>query len=166
MKKNNEELKHNKEFKMTKKNYIIIIVPIVLILLLIGAIAYYVFIYNSNENRLKTYLESIDYTCNNETCSINVNEDTETIDYRTGILTVSNINYVYMINNNYTSYQDNTKELVCTYDGDKYLFYNSIDATFTTGTNCEVYIPVINKTIYKYQEIFDNADIDVNQLKN
>lgn len=166
MKKNNEELKHNKEFKMTKKNYIIIIVPIILILLLIGAIAYYVFIYNSNENRLKTYLESKNYTCNSETCSINVNEDTETIDYRTGILTVSNINYVYMINKNYTSYQDNTKELVCTYDSDKYLFYNSVDATFTTSTNCEVYIPVINKTISKYQEIFDKADIDVNQFKN
>lgn len=166
MKKNNEELKHQKEqFKMTKKHYFIIIIPIVLIIILTGIIAYYVFIYENSSNKLKRNLLNQNYICNKETCSINVDDNTEIVDYKTGILTVTNVDYTYIINQNYVTYQDNNKELVCTYRNNNYDFYKQIDKSFTQNTNCEVYIPTINKTIKRYQEIFDSSKINVNDLK-
>lgn len=167
MKEKNQELTHltTDEVKLTKTNYIIIIVPILLSIALVAGIAIYVFAVNTAEHKLKNYLSDHGYSCNNESCSINVDDDTETIDFKTGILTVSNSEYNYMINHNYVSYQDKTNELVCTYRGANYSFYKSIDRTLTTDTNCEVYIAKINQTIGKYKEIFDFASVDVNQLK-
>ncbi len=166
-KKNNEELKHlSADSKLTKKNIVIIVVPIIISVIVIAVIAYGVFVLGSPNNKLKSYLSAHNYTCNNETCSISVNDTTEVIDYNTGILTISNVDYTYMVNKDYVSYQDNTKELVCTYRHSKYKFYEPIDASFTADSNCEVYIDTINKTIDKYHELFTSADIDVNKLEN
>lgn len=167
MPKKNEELKRKKTNpKLTKKNYFIIIIPIVLILLITAIIAYYTFIYSNNYNKLKRYLTDNNYICNNDSCSINIDEVTEIIDLKTGILTVSNMDYTYMINKNYASYQDNKNELVCSYTSPKYEFYQKIDTSFTDGSNCEVYISKINKSIDKYQGIFESSNIDVNGFKN
>ena len=61
-----EKLLPSTEVKLNKKNYITILIPIILVIILILGIAFYVFIITSPSNKLKKHLEEIEYICNNK----------------------------------------------------------------------------------------------------
>lgn len=165
--KKNEELKHNKDnIKLTKKNYIIIILPIILILILVAFIAYYVFIISSPSNKLKNILLDESYICNKETCMKDKNNINYSINYKDFTMYVENNEYRIQINYNKSPIIElKNNEFICTFNKDNYDSFTHIDSTFSYNKQCEQYITIVNNNIDTLRNYFNKADIDVNKIE-
>ncbi len=165
MKKNLALTYNEKEVKLTKKNYIIIIIPIILILTLIIGIALYVSINNNPSNKMKKYLEEIGYSCNKKICSKEIDGDFYRINYDDLILSVDNDIYRLTISSSTPVLEVLNDEFVCNYTKSDYDWFTTVDNTFIYEKKCEKYIEEVNKHTEKYKSIVNSAGVDVNKLK-
>lgn len=165
MKKNLELTYKDNEVKMTKKNYVIIIVPIILVVLLIIGIALFVSITNNPSNKLNKYLEENGYTCNKKTCSNQVNDYNYTINYKDYNMYVENINYRLTIGLENPALELKKDEFICTYTKADYEIFTLVDDSFIYEKKCAKYIPEVNKHIEKYKSIVNSSGTDVNELE-
>ncbi len=160
----NKELTYKEENKLTKRNYLSIIAPIILSLILIAVIAFYVFNVSNPTHKLKRYLEDFNYFCNKSLCTkINDNE-TFNINYKTGVLIVDGEGYSITIDKYIPKVSIDSRETICNYHSDKYERLTLLDDTFTSDRECLRYIDTINNAITKYKEILNNADVDINEI--
>lgn len=152
--KKNRELKYDepKKKKLTKFNYIVIIVPIILVLILVAGIAFYVFIYNSDSNKMKRYLINDGYVCNDVTCTREKENKIFTIDYVNNIFTVDSANIQVRVGEDNPIVDVKDKEMICTYVKDNYN-WNFVDDSFIYDKQCESYIPQINEYLTYYMGI-------------
>lgn len=158
MRKSNKELKFNdtQKKKLTKFNYIVIIVPICLILLLAAGIAFYVFVYNNDINKMKRYLEKDGYICNESTCTKDFGSDIYTIDYVDNIFIVDNSNIQIRVGEETPVVDVKNKEMICTYVKDEYN-WNFVDESFRYDKQCESYISEINSYLSYYMDLRQDA---------
>ncbi len=164
--KKNEELKHYTKKKLNKKNYIIIIAPIVLSIILIVSIAIYVFIFTNPSNKLKRYLEDKNYICNKEVCSKEEDDSNYIFNYKNFIMYVENDNYRLKIDiNEIPNLEIKSSEYICTYNKTDYKRLTHIDNTFIYDKKCDQFVIDINKSIDTFKLILESSDIDVNQLE-
>lgn len=161
---NKENLLPSTEVKLNKKNYITIIVPIILVVLLILGIALYVFVITSPSNKLKKYLEEIEYTCNDKTCTKEIDTIQYTINYKDISMYIENTEYRLTISESTPSLEVKNTEIVCTYTKGNYTRFTMIDDTFIYDKKCEDYIEDINKYIEEYKAIVKQSGIDVNKI--
>lgn len=159
-----KELTYNQDVKLTKKNYIIIVVPIILVLILIGVIALFVTTTNSPSNKLKSYLENIGYSCNDKTCHIQEDNITYTFNYVDIIFSVDNDNYHLTLSENSPILEIKNNEYICNYTKSEYKRFTLVDNTFNYDKQCSKYIDDINKNVNEYKSIVNNSGIDVNTL--
>lgn len=164
--KKNEELKHNKQTKLTKRNYIIIILPIILILLLVAFIAYYVFVISNPSNKLKRVLLDEGYICNKQSCIKETNNINYTINYKDFIMTSENNEYRIQISYDKTpTIELKENEYICTFIKSDYEKLTHVDKSFSYNKQCEKYLQDINKNIDTFKDIFNASNIDVNKLE-
>lgn len=159
-----QKLLPGKEVKLNKKNYITIMIPIILVILLILGIALYVFIITNPSNKLKKHLEEIDYICNNKTCSKEEENTYYTINYKEFSMYVETSSYRLTISDSTPSLEVKNNETVCTYTKDSYTLFTLVDDTFIYDKKCENYITDINKYIKEYKTIVKQSGIDVNKI--
>lgn len=159
-----KELTYNNNVKLTKKNYLIMIIPIILVLILIIAIAIFVVITNSNSHKLKNYLEEQGYLCNRKTCLIQNDNNTYTFDYIDIIFSVDNDNYHLTISKAIPTLEIKNNEYICNYQKEEYEIFTLVDSSFIYDKQCSKYIEDINNNIEKYKAIVNNTGIDVNTL--
>ena len=163
--KKNLELTHNqKEVKLNKKNYIVILIPIILVIILIVSIAIFVSVTNSPSNKLKSYLEEIGYSCNKKTCSKQTSESTYTINYTDVSFHVDNEIYRLTINSETPALELKNDEFICTYTKADYTRFTLVDDSFIYDKKCSKYISEVNKYIEEYKSIVNSSGIDVNNL--
>lgn len=159
--KKNQELKHlESKKKLTKLNYVVIIIPIAFFILIIITIAYFVFVYNSNENKLKRFLEYSGYTCNKLVCSKMINNENYMLNYQNKTLIIDN-NELNITFNEKTPPILELKDTgtICNFLKNDYQPITSIDNTFTYSKNCEKYIPKVNEYMNHYKNILTSTGI-------
>lgn len=159
-----EKLLPSTEVKLNKKNYITILIPIILVIILILGIAFYVFVITSPYNKLKKHLEEIEYICNNKTCTKEVKNTYYTINYKEFSMYVETPKYRLTISDSTPSLEVKNTETVCTYTKGDYSLFTLVDNTFIYEKKCEDYIKDINKYIGEYKEIVKQSGIDVNKI--
>ncbi len=159
-----KELTYNNDVKLTKKNYLIMIIPIILVLILIIAIALFVANTNSSSYKLKKYLEEHGYLCNNKTCLIQKDSNTYTFDYIDIVFSVDNDNYHLTISKQSPILEIKSNEYICNYQKDEYEIFTLVDNSFVYDKQCSKYLEDINNNIEKYKSIVNNSGIDVNTL--
>jgi hypothetical protein len=163
MKKNLELTYNEKDLKLNKKNYITIIIPIVLLVVITIGIAIFVLITNNPSNKMKKYLNEIGYTCNKKTCTKEIDGDNYTINYKDITMYVENDIYRLKLNEDIPSLELKNDEFICTYTKPNYTRFTLIDNSFIFEKKCTKYIEEVNKHIEKYKEIVNSSDVDVNQ---
>ena len=165
MKKNLELTYKNNEIKLNKKNYLTIITPILLVLILIIGIAVFVSVTNSHSNKLKNYLEEIGYTCNKKTCSKEIEVSVYTINYKDMSMYVDNESFRLTIGNENPIIELKSDEYICTYTKSNYSRFTLIDDSFIYEKKCEDYIEKVNNYIKEYKQIVNSSGVDVNKLE-
>lgn len=165
MKKNLElvHYKNDNKLMISKKNYITMILPIIFFLIIIIVIAYLVFFGNSSGNKLKSYLEQIGYTCNNEICTIEKDNKIYTYNLNNLKLIIDDMNYNITISENTPILEVKNKQTICTYTKPNYTIFTLVDDTYLYDNNCEDYIDIINNYIEEYKEVLTAAKVDVNK---
>lgn len=156
--KENKELVHIEEKnKLTKFNYVVMIILVVSILLLVGVIAWFVFVYNSESSKLERYLKDEGYECNNATCSKVNNNDVYLIEYKNDIMMVDNAEYQVRVGKITPMLDLKKKKLVCSYMKEDYSLGMKIDETFVYNSDCQDNMELVNKYIEEYQTIKKKA---------
>lgn len=152
--KKNYELKYDapKKKKLSKFNYVVITVPIVLILILVAGIAYWVFVINSNINRMIRYLEKDGYVCNKESCTKDFGTEIYTIDFVNNVLLVDSSSLQIRVGEESPIVDVKSKEMICTYQKDDYN-WDFVDETFIYDKSCSVYVSKINTYLTYYRKI-------------
>lgn len=164
--KKNLELKHNsKEVKLSKKNYIIIIIPIVIVLIFLIVLALFIYKENTPSNKLKNHLEEIGYSCNKKTCSKQVGTNNYTINYSDISIYIDTEEYHLTLSKEILALELKNEEYICSYIKDDYTLFTTIDSTFIYDKKCAFYIPEINEFIKEYKSIVNSSGIDVNNLE-
>lgn len=163
--KKNLELTHNtNEVKLNKKNYIVILIPIILVVILIVGIALFVSITNSPSNKLKKYLEEVGYSCNKKTCTKQTEEGNYTINYSDITFYFDNENYHLTLSNESPVLELKNSEMICTYTKADYTRFALVDDSFIYDKKCAEYIPELNKYLNEYKSIVNSSGVDVNRL--
>lgn len=156
--KKNRELKYEepKKVKLTKVNYVVIILPILFILLLVSVLAYYVFVYNNDSNKMKRYLENDGYVCNRVSCTKEVNQEIYTIDYVDEVMMVDSTSLQVRVGKSVPVVDIKDKGIVCTYIKDNYNL-DLVDETFRYDRECGTYVMQVNRYLTYYKEIRQKA---------
>ncbi len=156
--KENKELVHIEEKnKLTKFNYVVMIILIGSILLLVGVIAWFVFVHNSESSKLERYLKDEGYECNNDTCSKVNNNDVYLIEYKNDIMMVDNSEYQVRVGKITPMLDLKKQNLVCSYMKEDYSSGMKIDETFVYNSDCQNNMKLVNKYIEEYQTIKKKA---------
>lgn len=156
--KKNRELKYEepKKVKLTKVNYVVILLPILFILLLVSVLAYYVFVYNNDSNKMKRYLENDDYVCNRVSCTKEINKEIYTIDYVDEVMMVDSTSLQVRVGKSVPVVDIKDKGIVCTYIKDNYNL-DLVDETFRYDRECGTYVTQVNRYLTYYKEIRQKA---------
>lgn len=164
--KNNKELKYTipKKAKLTKKNYIIIIIPIILILTITGFIMYLSFFYLTPNQKLKRYLEKNNYKCNKSVCYHKENNTITSINYQNATMTVDSPNYEIFIESSTPIVYIKDSDKSCKYTKLNSAFLSKIDDSYTYSNDCQKYLNDVNVYIVYYQDVLTNSHVDVNQI--
>lgn len=158
---NKETTKKKLSFKQIK---IILIISSILILSVL--VLFYIFIYQSDTNKLKRYLKEEGYTCNSKICTKEINDLTYNIDVKDASLNVDSPNYSFILNNAKHSLETKKENNICTYEKMPFSKYEQITDEFTYSRQCKVYIDVVNEIIKNYNIILEESKVDVNKLEN
>lgn len=166
MKKNNKELIHTtKEVKLNKKNYLVIIVPIIFILIIIVALALSIISSSNPSNKVKKYLDNIGYNCNKKTCIKEENNIINTYNYKTHTLLVETDEYRLTIGTASPVLEIKNSEQICSYMTSDYKMFTQVDNTFMYDKHCEKYLSAINNSIELYKNIITSSNADVNKIE-
>lgn len=150
----NKELTHkeNKK-KMTKFNYLVIIIPIIFFLCIAGIIYYYTMIYNGTKNITKRELIKEGYTCGKNVCILQKEDIKYSYDINKELISVNSSTYDFLMENKSYTYNDTKKGNYCTYTKDDFTKGNKLDKTFTYNSPCDDYIDNVNDILDIYAEI-------------
>lgn len=165
MKKNLELTYKGNDVKLNKKNYLIIIIPIILVVLLTIGIALFVFITNNNSNKLKNYLSEVGYKCNKKICTKQIDNANYTFNYKDIVLYIENDDYRLTLSDSTPALEIKKDEYVCTYTKADYTTFTLVDDNFIYEKKCEDYIKEVNNYIEEYKSIVNSSGIDVNKIK-
>ena len=163
MKKKNELVsdKEKKIINTDKKK--IGIKKIILIAILISILVIFLYSKLNSSNKVKNYLESNGYICNNQTCTKDENNNIYTFDYEKLTYYVDTDFYYVNIGNSSPELILKDDEYVCTYTTDEYELFTLVDENFIYNQMCEKYVEKVNFHIKEYEKIYIEAKIDVNR---
>lgn len=164
----NLELTHKEteQKKKYSKKSIRLILSFVLAALLLVAILFYIFIYNSDSNKLKRYLINNNYTCNSSICSKDINGVTYNINYKNGDLNIDSPIYSFNLSNTNHKLELKKEKEHCLYEKNNFSKYDEVDETFTYSSRCKAYIEDVNEIISNYNIILGESKVDVNNFEN
>ena len=161
---NQKLLPESKELTNTI-NYKDVAIPSIIIILIIALISGLVIILKPT-NKLKRYLETFKYTCNNSICYKDIDNLNYSINYKQGKMTVSNTKYTITISNLYPVLELKDNTLTCYYRQDNYEPLTKIDKTFTDNHECQSYIEDVNNAITKFKELLNNANVSLDDFED
>ncbi len=169
MKKNNKELTYTPQevqlTKLSKKNYITIIIPIVLILIIIAVIALIVIKTSNPSTKVEKYLNDIGYKCSDKSCVTEEKGVRKTYNYKTHALLVETDEYRLTVSKETPVLEVIKSEQVCSYIKSDYKIFTKVDTSFMYDKNCEKYIKNINESIDLYENIITSSNADVNKIE-
>lgn len=142
---------------VAKRNYVVIFLPIVLILILIGSI----YMYNTNTSKIKRYLSNQEYECNKIECIKTIEDNNYAIDVNNLDLTVSNDTYIVKIKSNEITLQRRSDKRLCAYTSNQYNRTKQIDNTYSYSVYCQEYVSEINSIIDNYKTIIDSSKVKI-----
>lgn len=140
---------------VAKRNYVVIFLPLVLLLILIGSI----YVYNTNTSRIKRYLTDKEYICNKVECTKEIDDYQYSIDVNNLDLTVSNDSYIVKIKSNEITLQRRADKRLCAYTSNQYNRTKQIDDTYSYSVYCQEYVSEINELITDYQTIITESKV-------
>lgn len=162
----NKELTHKEQqLKLNKKNYLIIIIPIVLIVICILGIALYTFHFSNPSVKMKKYLEEANYICNKSNCSIEKEGIIHNFNYKELYLLTETDNYILTISEKYPVLELKNEEFICSYEQQDYKIFTLVDESFSYNRKCGKYIEDVNKSIQIYEKVINESEIDVNNFE-
>lgn len=164
--KKNEELTYKKVKTLSKKNYFIIIFPILISIIVISLIAFYTFNISNPSNKLKRYLENFKYSCNSTICTKVIEDEIFNINYKTGMLVIDGNDYNITIGKSSPKLFIMSNNKVCNYYKDDYEMLTLIDESYTNDRECLKYVENINNAITTYKTVLKNANVDITKIVN
>ena len=165
MKKNNELTHKEKKLKLNKKNYFIIIFPIILVVICILVIALYTFYFSNPTIKMKKYLEESNYICNKSSCTIEKNGIIYNFNYKNMYLLTETDEYILTISENYPVLELKSEEYICSYEQPNYKIFTLVDDNFSYNKKCQKYIADVNNSIQFYKHVITESKIDVNNIE-
>lgn len=163
--KKNKELTHKEpKVKLNKKNYVIIIIPIILAIILIIAIALFTSNYNKPSNKLKRTLLNNDYKCTKALCTKEDKNYYYEIYYLKGDLYAENTSYKIYLENKIPFIEEKSTNKICKYSKEGRQKLDEIDSTYTYDSDCQKYIADVNNVISTFKTLLNEAKVDVNNF--
>lgn len=162
---NNNQLTYTKNNKISKKNIRLIIILIIGTILLITIVAYFSFIYNSPQNKLKRYLEKEEYTCKNNICLKETSQTEYAVNLKKGTFEISNYEHDFYLSETTKSLNLKKDKKVCYYSKDESPIFSNVDESYTYDLHCQKHLELVNEYINYFKNIFEISKVSVNELK-
>ena len=153
-----------KKKELNKKQYMIIIISVIVLFLIIGLITFLV-IHNSNSSKLKRYLISEEYKCNKTSCVKENYTIIYQINYHNGVLLASSPLYEITINKDNIYYLNINTDKSCTYNKKNNLSNIKESNIESDNFKCTTYIEEINKILTDYNSIITSSKVNYQKLK-
>lgn len=141
------------------RNYVMVFLPIILLLILIGSI----YMYNTNTSKIKRYLTNEDYECNKIECTKEINTEQYIIDVNNLDLTIANDQHIIKIKSDEITLQRRVDKKTCAYTSKQYSVTKLIDETYSYTVYCKEYVSEINNILNDYHKILEESNVNISK---